>query len=432
MTKFPLDKKRLEELAAKRPTPFYIYDERGIADNARRLKEAFSWNPGFREHFAVKAAPNPEFLKIFGSFGFGADCSSMAELELARAAGITGPKIMFTSNDTPAEEFRRAWELGATINLDDVSHWEYLLDAVGRDASFAGRTMCCRHTPESLRGGNGIIGRPEEAKFGMMREQLFKCYAAMKRRGVEDFGLHAMVVSNELDVSNIAQTARMLFDLAGELKERLGIRLSFVNIGGGIGVPYRPGEKPVDYAELSGLIREAYRECVEGKGLAPISLYMENGRCMTGPYGWLVTRVRHIKRTYRAYAGVDACMSNLMRPGMYGAYHHILVPGKEDSPRREVYDVVGSLCENNDKFAVRRELPELERGDLLAICDAGAHGHAMGFQYNGKLRSAELLLREDGTVEEIRRAETLDDYFATLPAGWRERLRGGAAGGANA
>lgn len=423
MRTLPFDKAKLEEIATRWSTPFHIYDAKAIRANARRLKKAFAWNKGFREYFAVKAAPNPHLMKLLKEFGFGSDCSSMAELVLAEKVGTVGEAIMFTSNDTPAEEFRKAWELGAIINFDDITHWPYFLASLKDGASgdlepppkeLGGRLFCCRYNPGPLKGGNAIIGKPEEAKYGMTREQLFACYAQMKAAGVTRFGLHTMVASNELDPAYIVDTARLLFDLVADLTQQLGITFEFVNIGGGIGIPYRPDQKAMDLDVVSDGIRAAYREVVEGRGLKPLALYMECGRCMTGPYGYLVSRVRHIKNTYRMYAGLDACMSNLMRPALYGAYHEIVVPGKEGSGDTTVYDVTGSLCENNDKFAIQRVLPVLAPGDLVVICDAGAHGHAMGFQYNGKLRSAELLLEEDGSVREIRRAETLDDYFATL------------------
>ena len=417
MRKLPFTLGKLEEIAAKWPTPFHIYDEKAIRDNAKRLKKAFSWNKGFREYFAVKATPNPHLMKILKEFDFGSDCSSMAELILAEKVGNVGESIMFTSNDTPAEEFVKAWELGAIINLDDITHWDFLLSAVAPGATpqaLGTRVMCCRYNPGPLKGGNAIIGKPEEAKYGFTREQLFECYAKMKEAGVTRFGLHTMVASNELDPEYIIDTAKMLFTLAGEIHEKLGIDFEFVNIGGGIGIPYKPDQKAMDFDYVSDGIEKAYKELVTGKGMKPIRLYMECGRCITGPYGYLVAKVRHIKNTYRLYAGLDACMSNLMRPALYGAYHEIVVPGKEDSTETSIYDVTGSLCENNDKFAIQRMLPVLERGDFVVICDAGAHGHAMGFQYNGKLRSAELLLRPNGEVREIRRAETLDDYFATL------------------
>ena len=415
MRKLPFDRAKLEEIASRWPTPFHIYDAKAIRANAKRLKKAFSWNKGFREFFAVKAAPNPHLMKLLKEFDFGSDCSSMAELVLAEKVGNVGEAIMFTSNDTPAEEFRKAWELGAVINFDDVTHIGYCLGAVGADAaSVAQRLFCCRYNPGPLKGGNAIIGKPEEAKYGFTREQLFEGYRQLKEAGATRFGLHTMVASNELNPDYIIDTARMLFDLAADISRQLGIDFEFVNIGGGIGIPYRPDQQAMDLERVGAGIRAAYSEIVQGRGLKPIKLFMECGRCITGPYGYLVSRVRHIKNTYRMYAGLDACMSNLMRPALYGAYHEIVVPGKESCGDTSVYDVTGSLCENNDKFAIQRVLPVLERGDLVVICDAGAHGHAMGFQYNGKLRSAELLLEEDGSVREIRRAETLDDYFATL------------------
>lgn len=415
MRKLPFNKARLEEIAAKHPTPFHIYDAKAIRVNARRLKAAFNWNDGFREYFAVKAAPNPHLMKLLKEFDFGSDCSSMAELVLAEKTGNVGEKIMFTSNDTPAEEFRKAWELGAIINFDDVTHIPFLIETIEpSEEEMSKRVFCCRYNPGPLKGGNAIIGKPEEAKYGFTREQLFDGYRQLKSAGVRRFGLHTMVASNELDPDYIIDTAKMLFELVGEISKELGIEFEFVNIGGGIGIPYKPEQKPMDIEYVGEGIRKAYGELVIDKGLKPLKLYMECGRCITGPYGYLVSRVRHIKNTYRKYVGLDACMSNLMRPALYGAYHEIVIPGKEDALADEVYDVTGSLCENNDKFAIQRRLPNLERGDLVVICDAGAHGHAMGFQYNGKLRSAELLLEEDGSVREIRRAETLDDYFATL------------------
>ena len=415
MRKLPFDKAKLEEIASRWPTPFHIYDAKAIRANAKRLKKAFSWNKGFREFFAVKAAPNPHLMKLLKEFDFGSDCSSMAELVLSEKVGNTGEAIMFTSNDTPAEEFRKAWELGATINFDDITHIPFFFNAIGgMDGDVSKSLFCCRYNPGPLKGGNAIIGKPEEAKYGFTREQLFEGYRQLKETGAKRFGLHTMVASNELNPDYIIDTARMLFDLAADISNQLGIDFEFVNIGGGIGIPYRPDQQAMDLERVSSGIKAAYAEIVQGRGLKPIKLFMECGRCITGPYGYLVARVRHIKNTYRMYAGLDACMSNLMRPALYGAYHEIVVPGKEESGDTSVYDVTGSLCENNDKFAIQRVLPVLERGDLVVICDAGAHGHAMGFQYNGKLRSAELLLEEDGSVREIRRAETLDDYFATL------------------
>ncbi len=414
MRKLPFDKAWIDETVKIWQTPFHVYDAKGIRENAKRLKKAFAWNAGFHEYFAVKACPNPYLMKLLKEFGFGSDCSSMAELVLAEKVGNVGEEIMFTSNDTPAEEFQKAWDLGAIINLDDITHWDFLKNEVlPPDADFTDRVMCCRYNPGPLKGGNAIIGKPEEAKYGLTREQLFDCYARMKAAGVTRFGLHTMVASNELDPEYIIDTAKMLFELVGELSQKVGMTFEFVNIGGGIGIPYKPEQKAMDLERVGKGIQEAYKILITGKGLPALKLYMECGRCITGPYGYLVSRVRHIKNTYRLYAGLDACMSNLMRPALYGAYHEIVVPGKENSTETTVYDVTGSLCENNDKFAIQRILPVLERGDYVVICDAGAHGHAMGFQYNGKLRSAELLLDGKKTIE-IRRAETLDDYFATL------------------
>ena len=405
----PFTREQIETLAREYPTPFYLYDERGIREQVQRLLAAFNWNLGFREYFAVKATPNPALLQLLHAEGLGADCSSLAELVLAERAGMRGEWLMFTSNNTPAEEFRKARELGAIINLDDIGHLAYLEQHAGLPD-----LLSFRYNPGPLRTGNPIIGNPIESKFGLTRGALFEAYRMARERGVRRFGLHTMVASNELDPAFIVATAQMLFDLAVELRREAGIRLEFINIGGGIGIPYRPEDRPVDLAALGEAIRDAYERTIVPNDLAPLRLAMECGRLITGPFGFLIARVRHLKMSYKTYAGVDATMANLMRPGMYGAYHHITVLGKEDAPATRRYDVTGSLCENNDKFAVDRDLPELDVGDLVVIHDAGAHGHAMGFNYNGKLRSAELLLQQDGTVRLIRRAETLDDYFATL------------------
>ncbi|OPZ75178.1 MAG: Diaminopimelate decarboxylase [Firmicutes bacterium ADurb.Bin456] len=408
--KLPFSKEQLIQIIEQYPTPFHIYDERAIRAGARDLQRAFSWAPGFKEYFAVKATPNPHILKILHEEGFGADCSSLAELILAQRTGITGEEIMFTSNDTPANEFKLARELGAIINLDDISHIDYL----ERHAGLPGM-LSFRYNPGPLRkGGNEIIGTPENAKYGLTRKQLLEALAIVRGRGVKRFGLHTMIISNELDPEYFIETARMMFDLALEVYSTLDLRVELVNLGGGIGIPYRPGEKAVDLAYLARGIRMSYEEKIVAGGLHPVKLAMESGRMITGPYGYLVATVLHKKETYKNYAGLDACMSDLMRPGMYGAYHHITVAGKEDWPHNCLYDVTGSLCENNDKFAVDRMLPEIHTGDILVIHDTGAHGHAMGFNYNGKLRPAELLLKPDGKVEMIRRAETIEDYFATL------------------
>jgi diaminopimelate decarboxylase len=405
----PFTKDQLESIIKAHPTPFHIYDEKAIRENAAKLKEAFSWVPGFREYFAVKANPNPYVMKILKEEDFGADCSSLPELILAERIGLPGPYIMFSSNDTPYEEYQKAKELGAIINLDDISHISYLEENVGLP-----ELLCFRFNPGPLRGGNAFIGKPEEAKYGFTKAQLLEGYRTIKEKGVRRFGLHTMIASNELDPDYFIDTAKMLFEIVVEVKKSLDIRIEFVNIGGGIGIPYKPEQKPVDLGIISNGIREAYERMIKPEGLDPLKLYMETGRIITGPYGYLVTRVRHLKDTYKKYVGLDACMANLMRPALYDAYHHITVMGKEKQKADQLYDVTGSLCENNDKFAIDRNLPKVEIGDILVIHDAGAHGHAMGFNYNGKLRSAELLLKPDGSVEQIRRAETVDDYFRTL------------------
>lgn len=409
--KLPFDKSKIQEIIKTYPTPFHIYDEKGIRENARNFYKAFSWVPGFKNYFAVKACPNPSIMKILKAEGMGADCSSLPELMLSEKVGLSGEEIMFTSNNTPASEFKYAKKLGAIINLDDITHIEFLEKAAGIP-----ELICFRYNPGSLRqtGVNTIIGKPEEAKYGMTKEQLFEGYKIMKDKGVKRFGLHTMVVSNELDADAIAETARMLFELVGEISEAIGINFEFVNLGGGIGIPYKEEQDSIDFNYLSQEIKKHYEELIVKKNLDPLRIVFECGRMVTGPYGYLVTTVIHEKHTYKEYIGVDACMANLMRPGMYGAYHHETVLGREDAPKVRTYDVVGSLCENNDKFAVDRKLPKIEIGDIIVIHDSGAHGYAMGFQYNGKLRSAELLFKEDGSVEQIRRAETVEDYFATL------------------
>lgn len=405
----PFTLEQIGRIAGSFPTPFYLYDEAGIRGAARALQAAFAWAPAFREYFAVKATPNPHILRLLADEGCGTDCSSLPELLLAERAGLGGERIMFTSNDTPAEEFVAARRLGAVINLDALEHLEYLERHAGLPD-----LISFRYNPGPLRPGNPIIGRPEEAKFGCTREQLFAGYAAARERGVRRFGIHAMVASNELEAGYFVATAQMLFELAAELSQALDISFELINLGGGVGIPYRPEQRPVDLAAVGAGVRAAYDATFGGSGLPRPALAMECGRVITGPHGYLIASVRHIKRSYKQYAGLDASMANLMRPGMYGAYHHITVLGKEQEPATERYDVTGSLCENNDKFAVDRALPPLEPGDMLVIHDAGAHGHAMGFNYNGKLRSAELLLRPDGEIRLIRRAETIEDYFATI------------------
>lgn len=409
---FPLTHAQLAEVAEKFPTPFYIYDEKAIRDNMRYFKNAFSIFPEFREYFAVKALPNPYILKILESEGCGADCSSLPELILSEKSGIGGERVMFTSNDTPAEEFVYAYERGNIINLDDISHIDFLKKALGGKLP---DTICFRYNPGPLKqGGNAIIGKPEEAKYGLTREQMIEAYRICRDEGVKHFGLHTMVASNELNPEFFVDTAHIVFDLAVEVKEKTGVRIEFVDLGGGIGIPYKEEQKKVDLEYVAKKIRTLYDSVVVPAGLDPLAICFECGRPITGPYGWLVTTAIHEKKIYRDYIGCDASMADLMRPGMYGAYHTVTVSGKENSPKDHVYDVTGSLCENCDKFAVQRRLPEIERGDLVIIHDAGAHGRAMGFNYNGKLRCGELLLRTDGSVVQIRRKETIDDYFATL------------------
>jgi diaminopimelate decarboxylase len=406
----PLSKERLEAIASEHPTPFHLYDEAAIRANARKFLAEFSiLEGGFKNYFAVKALPNPFILKILAAEGFGADASSLPEIVLAERAGMLGEDIMFSSNDTPAAEFRAARAAGAIVNLDDISHIAALEGAAGLPG-----LVCCRYNPGPLKEGNAIIGKPEEAKYGFTREQLFEGYRRLKAKGVARFGLHAMVASNELSPDYFVETARLLFELAAALSREVGIRFEFVNISGGVGIPYRPDQTAVPLDRVARGVKAAYEEVIVPAGLAPLKLFMECGRMVTGPYGWLVSRVIHRKSTYREYVGLDASMANLMRPALYGAYHHLTVLGKEGAAATETYDVTGSLCENNDKFAIGRALPPIEVGDLVAIHDTGAHGYSMGFNYNGKLRSAELLLREDGSVLEIRRAETMDDYFRTL------------------
>lgn len=405
----PFSKNKIEEIISKYPTPFHVYDEKGIREYARKFNNAFSWNKGFKEYYAIKSAPNPYLMKIMREEGFGIDCSSIAELVLAQKLGMSGDEIMFTSNDTPAYEYKKAVELGAIINLDDISHIEYLEKNVGLP-----NLVCFRYNPGALKEGNTIIGHPEEAKYGFTREQLFEGYKMLKEKGLTRFGLHTMVASNELNASYFVETAQILFDLIVELKNELDIDIEFANLGGGIGIPYRPEDAPVDLHFMSSGIKKLYTEKIEANGLKPLRIYFESGRAMTGPFGFLVSEVLHIKKTYKQYAGLDSCMANLMRPALYGSYHHISVLGKEYDEHIHTYDVTGSLCENNDKFAINRKLPLIEAGDIVVIHDTGAHGHAMGFNYNGKLRSAEILVRENGDLVEIRRAETLDDYFATL------------------
>jgi diaminopimelate decarboxylase len=417
--KMPLTKEELEKIAAKFPTPFHIYDEKAIRENARDLLQAFAWNKGFKEYFAVKATPNPFILKILKGEGFGTDCSSLPELLLSEKAGIIGQDIMFTSNDTPAIEFQKARQLNAIINLDDLSHIPFLEKNGGIP-----EIISVRYNPGKRREGSFIMGSPENAKYGFTREQIFSGLSELRQKGARKFGLHTFIASNELNPDYFVDTADMLFDLAIEIMERLGIRLNFINISGGIGIPYKPDQEKVNLAYVGDGIRKKYQGKIPKNGLHPMSLFMECGRAITGPYGYLVSRVLHKKEIYKTHIGLDASMANLMRPGMYGAYHHITVAGKENRKQDHVYDVTGSLCESIDRFAVDRLLPEIEIGDLVVIHDTGAHGHSMGFNYNGKLRSSELLLREDGEVVEIRKAEKVEDHFATLDFNKLERFEG--------
>ena len=405
----PFTKAQIERIIQSNETPFYIYNEKGIRESARNLTDAFSWSEGFKNFFAVKATPNPYIIKIMKEEGFGTDCSSLPELVISEKVGITGENIMFTSNNTPPEEIKKAAELGAIINLDDITHINMLKETIGIPD-----IVCFRYNPGPLKTGNVIIGNPIEAKYGLTKEQIFEAYKIMKSAGVKRFGIHTMVVSNMLDEEYLIDTGRMLFGLVAEVSRKVGIKFEFVNLGGGIGIPNRPSDKPVDIKKVSEGIRKAYEEIIVSNGLHPVKIFMECGRYITGPHGYLVTKVRHVTKKYKNFIGLDATMANLMRPALYGAYHHITVLGKENEPKKIVCDVTGSLCENNDKFAIDRELPEVNKGNIIVIHDVGAHGHAMGFQYNGKLRSAELLMKPDGSVQMIRRAETIEDYFATL------------------
>ena len=405
-----------EAIAAQYPTPFHLYDERGIRENARALNQAFSWNPGFREYFAVKATPTPTILNILKEEGCGTDCSSLTELLMADRCGFTDSSIMSSSNETPAEEFVLADKLGAIINLDDITHISFLEQAVGHIPE----KICCRYNP----GGTFTLGRskegfqvmdnPGDAKYGMTRAQMTEAYKVLLQKGAKEFGIHAFLASNTLSNDYYPALAAILFQVAVELKQETGAHITFINLSGGIGVPYRPDQPANDIAAIGAGVRKAYEEILVPAGMGDVAIYTELGRFMLAPYGHLVTRVIHEKHTYKDYIGVDACAANLMRPAMYGAYHHITVLGKEHAPCDHKYDVVGSLCENNDKFAIDRMLPKIDIGDLLVIHDTGAHGFSMGYNYNGRLRSAEILLQPDGSTRLIRRAETVDDYFATL------------------
>ena len=412
MAKTPfLTLEKAQEIIKDYPTPFHIYDEAGIRANVKALVDAFSWNAGYKEYFAVKAAPNPFLMKILQEYGCGCDCSSKTELMLSKSIGATGDNIMFSSNDTSIDEFKFCNDLGGIINLDDITHIELVEKACGK----LPQKMSCRYNP----GGvfiltNGIMDNPGDAKYGMTKEQIFEAFTVMKSKGVKEFGLHSFLASNTVTNEYYPELARVLFNLAVEIKEKTGISVSFINLSGGIGIPYLPDEEPNDIAKIGEGVHKVYDEVLGANGLGDVSIYTELGRFMTGPYGALVTTAINEKHTHKEYIGVDACAVNLMRPAMYGAYHHITVLGKENAPLTKIYDVTGSLCENNDKFAVDRNLPEIENGDIVYIHDTGAHGFAMGYNYNGKLKSAELLLKENGEVELIRRAETPKDYFSTF------------------
>ncbi len=412
MTKKPfVTKQQLEAIAAQYPTPFHLYDEAGIRDNARKLRQAFAWNPGYREYFAVKATPTPAILKILHEEGCGTDCSSLTELMMSERCGIVGDEIMFSSNDTPAEEFVLADQLGATINLDDITHIDFLERAIGHIPE----RISCRYNPGgNFAISNTIMDTPGEAKYGMTRAQMTEAFRILKEKGAKEFGIHAFLASNTVTNEYYPALAAILFKTAVELQRETGVHIAFINLSGGIGIPYRPEQEANDIAVIGEGVRRMYEQILVPAGMGDVAIYTELGRFMLGPYGHLVTRVIHQKHTYKEYIGVDACAANLMRPAVYGAYHHITVMGKEGAPCDHMYDVVGSLCENCDKFAIDRMLPEIDIGDLLVIHDTGAHGFSMGYNYNGRLRSAEILLRPDGSAALIRRAETPDDYFATL------------------
>ena len=412
MKKVPfVTKQQLDEIVKDYPTPFHLYDEKGIRENARRVNKAFSWNKGFREYFAVKATPNPFILKILQEEGCGTDCSSLTELMMSDVCGFKGHDIMFSSNDTPAEDFKLASKLGAIINLDDISHIEFLEQVTGAIPE----TICCRfNTGGEFKISTSIMDTPGEAKYGFTREQLTEGFKILKEKGVKTFGLHAFLASNTKTNEYYPALARILFKSAVELKEETGADIKFINLSGGVGVPYHPDEEPNDIEAIGEGVRQAYEEILVSAGMDDVAIFTEMGRFMLAPYGHLITKAIHEKKIFKDYIGLDACACNLMRPAMYGAYHHITVAGKEDMPCDHKYDVTGSLCENNDKFAVDRMLPKIDIGDYIIIHDTGAHGFSMGYNYNGKLRSAEVLLKEDGSTQLIRRAETPADYFATF------------------
>ena len=412
MNKKPfVTKEQLDEITAKFPTPYHLYDEKGIRDNAKAVKEALAWNKGYRAYFAVKACPNPTLIQIMKEYGCGCDCSSLTELMLSQAMGCKGSDIMFSSNATPAEEYQYAAKLGAIINLDDITHIDFLEKAIG----YIPETISCRYNPGGLfKISNDIMDNPGDAKYGMTTEQLFEAFKILKAKGAKKFGIHAFLASNTVTNEYYPMLAKVLFEVAVKLEKETGADIEFINLSGGVGIPYKPDQEPNDIRAIGEGVRKVYEEVLVPAGMGDVALYTEMGRFMTGPYGCLVTKAIHEQHTYKEYIGCDACAVNLMRPAMYGAYHHITVMGKEDQPCDHKYDITGSLCENNDKFAIDRMLPKIDMGDYLVIHDTGAHGYAMGYNYNGKLKSAEILLKEDGSFEMIRRAETPRDYFATL------------------
>ena len=402
---------KILEIVKEYPTPFHIYDERGIRRNVEALKKAFAWNPGFREYFAVKANPNPYLVRLLKDWGCGCDCSSLTELMIAKAVGCGPGDIMFSSNVTPAEEYEYAYQEQGIINLDDITHIDFLEKTIGTIP----KTISCRYNPGGLfKISNDIMDNPGDAKYGMTTEQLFDAFRILKSKGAEEFGIHAFLASNTVTNEYYPMLAKILFEIAVKLQKETGCHITFINLSGGIGIPYHPDQEPNDIYAIGEGVRQVYEEVLEPAGMGDVAIYTELGRYMTGPFGALVTQAVHEKHTHKEYIGCDACAVNLMRPAMYGAYHHITVLGREQAPCTKTYDVTGSLCENNDKFAIDRMLPEIEKGDLLVIHDTGAHGFSMGYNYNGKLKSAELLLKEDGSVELIRRAETPKDYFATF------------------
>ena len=412
MSKKPfVTKEQVEEIVKTYPTPFHLYDEKGIRENAKALKEAFAWNPGYKEYFAVKATPNPFLLQILKEYGCGCDCSSYTELLMSDAVGIDGHDIMFSSNDTPEEDFKLADELGAIINLDDITHIDFLEKTIGHIPE----TISCRYNPGGIfKISNDIMDNPGDSKYGMTTEQITEAFKTLKAKGAKEFGIHAFLASNTVTNDYYPMLAKVLFEQAVRLQKETGVHIKFINLSGGIGIPYTPDQEPNDIRVIGEGVRKVYEEVLVPAGMGDVAIYTELGRFMMGPYGCLVTKAIHEKNTYKNYIGVDACAVNLMRPAMYGAYHHITVMGKEDQTRHHKYDITGSLCENNDKFAIDRMLPKIDMGDYLVIHDTGAHGYAMGYNYNGKLKSAEILLKEDGSFELIRRAETPRDYFATL------------------